>query len=106
MKELREERVESRERLRCGFRGPQLRDGAGQGQDSSQIWLGWLEPFELSLPVVENRLNHGRPFLIESGQEVVCQVPRCEIRHEEQQVLREFIREGWVVPPAVSKPFG
>ena len=95
-----------RKRLRGGFRGLQLRDGACQGEDSRQIRLGLLEPFELGLPVIEHRLNHGQFPLIESNQEIVCDVPRCEIRHEAQQVLREFIREDWLVFPVLSKSFG
>jgi hypothetical protein len=51
-------------------------------------------------------MHHGRLPLIESGQEVVCEMPYGEIRHEGRQVLREPIREGWLGPSALSQPFG
>ena len=44
--------------------------------------------------------------MIESGQEVVREMPRCEIRHKGRQVLRQPIRESRWDLPVLSKPSG
>ena len=82
MEELREDGVIRRERLRGWCRRLQLGDSLDQGQKIGKIRLGLLEPFDLSLSLLENRLNHGGLPLGEGCQEVMCEMPRREVCHK------------------------
>lgn len=71
-----------REWLRGWFRWLQFGDGPDQGQEIGQIRLRLLEPLDLLLSLIENRLNQGRLLLIEGRQEVMREMPRCEVGHK------------------------
>ena len=106
MEELREDGVVWSGRLRRWCRRVQLGNGFDQGQETRKVRLDLLEPPNVPLSFLENRLQQVFLSLSEGWQEVMCEMPRCEVRHKGGQVLRQLLGEGRGSPPALQESFG
>ena len=82
MEELREDGVVRSERLRRWRRRMQLGNSFDQCQKTGKIRLGLLEPLDLPLSLLDNRLNQVCLSLSEGCQEVMCEMPRREVGHK------------------------